>query len=62
MITLEGIDFTEVFSPKPVGEIINTHVVPNVQEPRPDYNAMQRLIDGGKNLTSPHQAENNNTD
>lgn len=41
-------DFTEVFRPKPVGESVNVHVVPAVPEPRPDYDAMQRLIDSGR--------------
>jgi hypothetical protein len=46
-------DFTELFRPKPVGEKVNTHVVPAVPEPKPDYAAMQRLIDGGEKATPP---------
>ncbi len=43
-------DFTEVFRPKPVGDTVNVHVVPAVLEPKPDYDAMQRLIEGGTNV------------
>lgn len=39
-------DFSEVFKPKPIGEPVNSHVVPAVPEPQPDYEAMQRLING----------------
>jgi hypothetical protein len=55
-----GADFTELFRPKPVGERINAHVVPAVPEPKPDYAAMQRLIESGEKLATdepPQQGE-----
>lgn len=48
-----NIDFTEMFTPKPIGETVNSHVVPAVPEPRPDYDAMQRLIEGGNKPATP---------
>lgn len=52
-----NIDFSEVFKPKPVGETVNVHVVPAVAEPHPDYDAMQRLIEGRDEKTpSPSKA------
>ena len=50
---LGSTDFTEIFKPKPVGEKVNSHVVPAVAEPKPDYDAMQRLIDGGSKTEPP---------
>ena len=53
-------DFTELFRPKPVGERVNAHVVPAVPEPKPDYAAMQRLIESGEKLAgsdAPQQGE-----
>jgi hypothetical protein len=46
-------DFTEVFHPKPVGERVNTHVVPAVREPLPDYDAMQRTIENAPAQVDP---------
>ncbi len=42
------IDFTEIVRPKPAGETVNVHVVSSIEEPRPDYAAMQRLIELGR--------------
>lgn len=46
-------DYTELFQPKPVGEQVNTHVVPAVREPSPDYAAMQRLIENTPTQSDP---------
>jgi hypothetical protein len=52
MKTLGYADYTELFQPKPVGEPVNSHVVPAVREPLPDYAAMQRMIED-KPVTAP---------
>lgn len=42
--SLANLTLTEVLRPKPQGEPVNSHVVPAVREPYPDYEAMNRLV------------------
>jgi hypothetical protein len=43
---IQSANFVEVFQPKEVGQTVNVHVVPYEREPTPDFEKMQRLIDG----------------
>jgi hypothetical protein len=36
------------WSALPRGEIINPHVMPNVEEPKPDFDEMNRALTGGE--------------
>ncbi len=36
----------DLLNVKSVGEPVNVHVVESVEEPQPDFDAMQRMIEG----------------
>lgn len=36
----------DVLQPKPVGEPVKSHVVAPAPEPKPDFDAMKRMIEG----------------
>ena len=40
---------SDVLRPHSSGETVNVHVTPHVKEPKPDYEAMWRLVTGEKN-------------
>ncbi len=42
-----SLDVTVLLNPKPQGEYVNSHIVPDVREPSPDYEAMRRLVSAG---------------
>ena len=42
----------EALQPKSVGQPVNIHVVPARKEPQPDFDAMQRLIEGNDTPTT----------
>jgi hypothetical protein len=40
-------NLADILKPTTTGETVNVHVVDLVQEPRPDFAAMQRTIESG---------------
>jgi hypothetical protein len=45
-IAIASADTREALKNKAQGEPVNVHVVPNVQEPEPDYEKMRRIVEG----------------
>ena len=45
-LPLGSSDVEDIFRRKPVGEPVNVHVVERVKEPKPDFEAMKRIIEG----------------
>ena len=44
-------DLREALRPQPRGEPVNMHVVPAVKEPEPDFDEMQRIIQGPQEVS-----------
>ena len=43
-VALAATKLRDILRPKAPGEPVNAHVVPQVPEPQPDFDAMQRVI------------------
>jgi hypothetical protein len=46
MYAIAATDVSELTKPKTAGEVVNVHVVGPTTDPKPDFAAMQRLIEG----------------
>lgn len=57
---LASMDLRDIFNPKPLGEPVNTHVVRYDPTPTPDYEMMQRFVNGeGPLLTKNDERDGN---
>ena len=54
MKPLASTELADILKPTTAGQTVNVHVVERVEEPRPDFAAMQRTIQSG--LTPPTAA------
>lgn len=50
--SIASTELVDIFQPQPVGETVNTHVVTPALEPKPDFDAMKKTIEGTPNTPS----------
>ena len=53
MYPIASTKLSEVLKATSVGERVNVHVVESVPEPRPDFDAMQRVIESSDQFIEP---------
>jgi len=48
MFSINATKLADLLQPKSAGEPVNVHVVDSVNEPKPDFEAMKRLIESNE--------------
>ncbi len=52
MFSIAATKLADLLQPKSTGEPVNVHVVESVSEPKPDFDAMKRLIESNEQQRS----------